>query len=337
MDENLEQGIKINLISSRKLDSMSSQEKLRFILDQVKNGVVLVLERGLTAVEEIDLIKSTMSEIDHDTFIGIEMQSYSPNDLEAGSWFSRILGRSRLPKMSVIGPASLLKPIRKDGNIIQAMILTGKAIQQDIPEEPTEEPTDDQRPETELGFGDETSYEGIEQPPAETTEEQEPSTTEESDTFSTPSEESDQEISTEDTQPPPENMDTSAVESREEGFEVPPPPPVTEIAPETQEFIETPPVAQEVVGTESQSIEPAEAAPVEPDEQYSSVGENIDTVPGATEAITEEGVAPEPGSDPAVPDESTPPPGSEAPPAEGDSENEQGTGFLYRRLKQEEE
>lgn len=333
MDENLEQGIKINLISSRKLDSMSSQEKLRFILDQVKNGVVLVLERGLTAVEEIDLIKSTMSEIDHDTFIGIEMQSYSPNDLEAGSWFSRILGRSRVPKMSVIGPATLLKPIRKDGNIIQAMILTGKAIQQDIPEEPT----DDQKPEAELGFGDGTSYEDIEQPPAEATEEQEPLTTDESDTFSPAAEQSDQEISTEGAQPLPEDMDADAVEPREEGFEVPPPPPVTEIAPETQEYIETPPVAQEVVGTEAQSIEPVEAPPVGPEEQYTSVGENIDTVPGATEAITEEGVAPEPGPDQAAPDESAPPPGSEAPPAEGDSENEQGTGFLYRRLKQEEE
>ncbi|MCK5560406.1 MAG: DUF2073 domain-containing protein [Thermoplasmata archaeon] len=332
MDENLEQGIKINLISSRKLDSMSSQEKLRFILDQVKDGVVLVLERGLTAVEEIDLIKSTMSEIDHDTFIGIEMQSYSPNDLEAGSWFSRILGRSRVPKMSVIGPATLLKPIRKDGNIIQAMILTGKAIQQEIPEEPTE----DQRPEDELGQSDETSYEGIEQPPAEATEEQEPATTDESDTFSPPSEQSDQEISTEGAQPPPEDTDAGAVEPSQENFEVPPPPPVTEIAPETQEYIETPPVAQEVVGAESQSIKPAEEPPAE-SEQYTSGGENIDTGSGSTDAFAEDEVAPEPGPEQAASDESAPPPAAEAPDAEGDSENEQGTGFLYRRLKQEEE
>ncbi len=127
-EQEQETGVRINLISSRKLDSMSSQEKLRFILDQVKRGTVLVLERGLTAVEEIDLIKATMSEIDHQTFIGIEMQSYSSDDVVAGSWFSKLLGRTKVPRMSVIGPANLLKTIQKDGNMIQAMILTGKSI-----------------------------------------------------------------------------------------------------------------------------------------------------------------------------------------------------------------
>ena len=67
MDDDPENGVKINLISSRKLDSMNSQEKLRFILDEIKRGTVLVLERGLTAEEEINLIKTTMSEINHHT------------------------------------------------------------------------------------------------------------------------------------------------------------------------------------------------------------------------------------------------------------------------------
>jgi hypothetical protein len=125
----LDSGVKINLISSRKLDTMSSQQKLRFILDEVKKGTVLVLERGLTAVEEIDLIKATMSEIDHQTFIGIEMQSYSSDDVKASTgWFSKLIGRARVPRMSVIGPANLLKTIQKNGTMIQAMILTGKTI-----------------------------------------------------------------------------------------------------------------------------------------------------------------------------------------------------------------
>ena len=45
------EGVLINLISSRKLDEMSSDEKLTFILDEVRRGTVLVLERGLTAIE----------------------------------------------------------------------------------------------------------------------------------------------------------------------------------------------------------------------------------------------------------------------------------------------
>ncbi len=122
------EGVKINLISSRKLDDMSSDEKLTFILDEVRRGTVLVLERGLTAIEEINLIKATMSAIDQDTFIGIEMQSYSSEDIRRGSWLDKLLRRVRLPRMTVIGPADLLKTIHKDGTMVQAMILTGKKI-----------------------------------------------------------------------------------------------------------------------------------------------------------------------------------------------------------------
>lgn len=159
-------GVKINLISSRKLDTMTSQEKLRFILDEVKKGSVLVLERGLTAEEEIDLIKATMSEINHNTFIGIEMQSYSSRDLETSSWLSRILGRTRVPKMSVIGPASLLKTIHKDGSMIQTMVLTGESISREMPEEileysgeRTHEAQGELSPEPESGAEQTTPYE----------------------------------------------------------------------------------------------------------------------------------------------------------------------------------
>ena len=135
MDNNPDNGVRINLISSRKLDTMTSEDKLRFILDEVKRGTVLVLERGLTAVEEIDLIKATMSEIDHQTFVGIEMQSYSSTDLATGSWLDKLLGRTKVPRMSVIGPANLLKTIYKDGSMIQAMILTGETIVSGTPSE----------------------------------------------------------------------------------------------------------------------------------------------------------------------------------------------------------
>jgi hypothetical protein len=130
MEGNMQEaeGVRINLISSRKLDSMSSDQKLAFILGEVRKGVVLVLERGLTAVEEINLIKSTMSAIDQDTFIGIEMQSYSSDDIRRGSWLDKLLRRVKLPRMTVIGPADMLQTIHKDGSMVQAMILTSKRI-----------------------------------------------------------------------------------------------------------------------------------------------------------------------------------------------------------------
>lgn len=121
-------GIQINLISTERLGEMASTEKIRFIIDEVKSGKVLVLERGLHAVEEAKLIETTMLEIDQDTFIGIEMQSYTSDDVKKGSWLRKLLRRRSIPRMSVVGPADLLKTIHKDGNMIQAMILTKQYI-----------------------------------------------------------------------------------------------------------------------------------------------------------------------------------------------------------------
>jgi hypothetical protein len=117
-------GININLISIERLAQFSSRDKIRFILSEVKRGNVLVLEQGLTAQEEAELIKTTMSNIDQETFIGIEMQSYSQEDINKGSWLSKLLRRKQPPRMSVIGPADLLRTIHKDGNMIQAVVLT---------------------------------------------------------------------------------------------------------------------------------------------------------------------------------------------------------------------
>jgi hypothetical protein len=121
-------GININLISIERLAQFSSRDKIRYILSEVRRGNVLVLEQGLTAEEEAELIKTTMSSIDQETFIGIEMQSYSQEDLNKGSWLSKLLRRKQPPRMSVIGPADLLRTVHKDGNMIQAVVLTQEGV-----------------------------------------------------------------------------------------------------------------------------------------------------------------------------------------------------------------
>ena len=120
-------GIHINLVSKDKLVAMSPTEKLRFILDEVRSGKVLVLERGLTPTEEAKLIEATMAEIDQNTFIGIEMQSYGA---EKQSKFQKLMtgAKQGRPRMAVIGPANLLKTIHKDSQEIQAQILAAEGI-----------------------------------------------------------------------------------------------------------------------------------------------------------------------------------------------------------------
>ncbi len=127
-------GISINLISTEKLDELGS-EKIRFILDQIKEGRVLVLEKGLSPSEELELIRITMSEIDLDSFIGVETPGFTGNVVRLGL-LQRLLGRSPPPRMMVVGPAHLLKTIKKDGRTIQAMILTREDRENISEEEP---------------------------------------------------------------------------------------------------------------------------------------------------------------------------------------------------------
>ena len=117
--------IKVNLVSSQKLENMSSEEKIIYILDEIKQGEVLVLERGLTPQEQSNLIEKTMQDIDTDgktsKFIGIEMEGY--RDDGKPTWLQKVLGIIRPPRMTVIGPADKLKTIHKDNDVIQTIIL----------------------------------------------------------------------------------------------------------------------------------------------------------------------------------------------------------------------
>lgn len=118
-----DKGISVNLISRQKLEELSSNEKLDFILKEVQKGKVLVLEQGLTSMEQTSLIEHTMREIEQDTFIGIEMEGYSE---DRPTFLQKFLGKMKKPRMTVIGPADLLKTIRKDSNMIQTKIIPGK-------------------------------------------------------------------------------------------------------------------------------------------------------------------------------------------------------------------
>ncbi len=121
MTKNIE-GISVNLVSRDKLNDFSSTEKMNFILKEIKKGKVLVLEQGLTAFEQTELIEHTMREIKQDTFIGIEIEGYSE---DKQTFMQKIFRIIKKPRMTVIGPADLLKTIRKDSNMIQTIIIPG--------------------------------------------------------------------------------------------------------------------------------------------------------------------------------------------------------------------
>ena len=115
--------VQMDLISGEKLEKMTSMEKIRLILDKVKNGKIVVLECGLTSDEEVRLIEMTMTEIRVDEFSGIEIESY-PSKKE-GSFLDRIFGRALKGRMTVIGPANQLRTIEKDKYQISTKVSVG--------------------------------------------------------------------------------------------------------------------------------------------------------------------------------------------------------------------
>lgn len=108
-------GIKIELefISSEVLDEKSGEDKMKFILDKIKENKILVMEEGLSTAEEVRLIETTMREVS-DKFPGIEVSTLGEKS-EKGikDKLIRMLG-GRTGGLTVIGPSKLIKKVKKE-------------------------------------------------------------------------------------------------------------------------------------------------------------------------------------------------------------------------------
>ncbi|RZB30900.1 MAG: uncharacterized protein AEth_00854 [Candidatus Argoarchaeum ethanivorans] len=118
---NSQTNIQLDFISEGKLAQMAPMEKIRMLLDEVRSGKIVVLERGLAPDEEAKLIEMTMTEIIPDEFSGIEIESY-PTEQNT-SFLRKILGKTTTKtRLTVIGPADQLKTIKKDRDMITAIV-----------------------------------------------------------------------------------------------------------------------------------------------------------------------------------------------------------------------
>lgn len=115
--------IQLDLVSDAKLSKMGSTEKVRYIIDEVRKGKIMVLEKGLDPMEEAKLIEMTMTEIEED-FYGLEIESY-PRDEGSPSFFGKLFKKDAgQQKLTVIGPANQLKTLRKDNSLISTLVST---------------------------------------------------------------------------------------------------------------------------------------------------------------------------------------------------------------------
>ena len=110
------QGVQIDMLSSDRLSRMTSMEKIRLILDDVHQGYIVVLEKGLSPEEQGKLLESTMMEIRPGGFSGIEIETYPSANSGDGGFFSKLLGGSKSPtgRLMVIGPVDQLKMLTRE-------------------------------------------------------------------------------------------------------------------------------------------------------------------------------------------------------------------------------
>jgi len=115
-------GVQIDLISGQRMDGMASMEKIRLILDGVREGNIVILEEGLDPEEESKLIEVTMTEISPDEFDGIEIETYPQSQTVESGILARLMGAPSTNKLTVIGPANQIETLHKDETLIRTLV-----------------------------------------------------------------------------------------------------------------------------------------------------------------------------------------------------------------------
>ena len=105
------------------IDGVSSTERIKKLIDLVKEDKVILLEGRLRKEEEAEFIKTTMEQINEE-FKGVEIgvfyseQQYSDFFKWLRVSFVNMLMGDRIG-LTVIGPASIIKEIRRDPSKFQ--------------------------------------------------------------------------------------------------------------------------------------------------------------------------------------------------------------------------
>lgn len=115
----------LQFIPHSEIQGLNTAKRIKKLLDIAKQNKIVVLEGRLKKEEETELIRITMEEID-DKFKGIEIGVFYPEarniplfDKIKSNIANMILGERT--GLTIIGPASIIKEIKKDPNKIQLL------------------------------------------------------------------------------------------------------------------------------------------------------------------------------------------------------------------------
>src|SRR3989344_651438 len=117
--------VTLQLVPYNEIEDLGSARRVKKLIDIVKENKIVLLQGRLKKEEETDLIAITMEEVG-DRFKGIELAVINPENKDAAgikkvrnNFFGFLLGDRQ--GLTVIGPASIVKEIKKDPNKIELL------------------------------------------------------------------------------------------------------------------------------------------------------------------------------------------------------------------------
>jgi hypothetical protein len=124
--------ITLQFVPYWQISALTSEKRIKKLLDIVKDEKIALVEGRLEKHEEAALIKTTMQAI-NGKFKGIEISVVMPETTELGLFGkiqSQIVEMISGPRhgITIIGPATIIKEIKKDPEKIQLMTFESKKI-----------------------------------------------------------------------------------------------------------------------------------------------------------------------------------------------------------------
>lgn len=114
----------LHFVPYEEIRGLSSSSRIQKLLNHVKENKIVILDGKLKKEEEVELIRTTMEEID-DKFTGIEIQVWDAQPKDTGFFDSlkMKIAAMLVPDITggftIIGPAAIIKEIKKDPSKIQ--------------------------------------------------------------------------------------------------------------------------------------------------------------------------------------------------------------------------
>jgi hypothetical protein len=122
--------VTIQFVPYTEIENLSGLGRIRKLLNIAKTNKIVLLQGRLRKEEETELIKTTMEEIDK-KFKGIELAVINPSqtakdDLQKFKYGFLNMFFGETQGLTIIGPSSIVKSIKKDPNKIELLTKEAK-------------------------------------------------------------------------------------------------------------------------------------------------------------------------------------------------------------------